>query len=256
MHTHLTRSVPTWCTIFIVTRLGLVVAAITAYQLTRPIESAAEPTRRTKSAAAPTFAAHAANIAAQSALVADLQDEEQGLLCDALTERTCDGEQLERCSLVTSYCASLAPLTNEIDGALSTIQTVYDAGYLELEAACDRTAASGRRLAPDAVDTREAYRVSLFAGLDAVSSLLRQQHEALDLLRAAARHVGGDALVAELEIDDRKERVRTAVDEILRSLHVTGMLRRGRQPPTDTTPRTVNGVRIPRCGIETQCWEL
>lgn len=250
---------------FACSRLVLFIGVITAYHVTKPLESVAKPSRGPTGAhrftmgrsvrrtPGRTYAEHAANIALQSARIADLHNEEQELLCEALVSASCDDMASERCIETVQQCRSLGALHDAIAEERVAVEAVFALGFLELEAICDRIVARGDRLTFEQAEWREAYRTKLLEHLDALSELLRRRNEVLKPLRTAVQEVGGEPMLEELEVPRRHDAARTAADSILESAAAMHLGHSGRRPHR---VQPAYDPRIPPCGGDVQCWKI
>lgn len=252
---------------FACSRLAVVIAVITAYHVTKPLESVVKPTRapagvqgftmghvqrRTPDR---TYAEHAANIAAQSARIADLHNEEQELLCEALVNASCDNMASERCVETVHQCHGLGTLHDVIAEERMAVEAVFALGFLELEAICDRIITRDGQLAFEQAGWRATYRTTLLEHLDGLSDLLRRRNEVLGPLRTAVAEVGGEAMLEQLEVPRRHDAARAAADSILESAEAIHLGERNDRPPAPDAHSTYD-PRIPPCGGDVQCWKI
>lgn len=252
---------------FACSRLVLFIGVITAYHVTKPLELMTKPTRSSAEAyhfttgrsvqRTPdrTYAEHAANIAAQSARIADLHTEEQGLLCEALVNASCDDMHSDRCTTVVQQCHSIGALYDAIVEERRAVEVVFALGFIEFEAICDRIIAREGQLTFEQSEWRRAFRTALLEHLDALSDLLRKRSEVLKPLRTAVQELGGEAMLEQLEVPRRHDAARAAADSILESAEAIHLSRRNDRPPApDVQP--AYDPRIPPCGGDAQCWRI
>jgi hypothetical protein len=200
-----------------------------------------------------TYAEHAANVALQSARIADLHDEEQELLCETLVSANCDDMAAEACVAIVQQCHGLGSLHEQIVKERLTIRAIFDLGFIELEVLCEQTTARNGRLTPEQTEWREAYRTTLLEHLDALSGLLWERSKALKSLRTAVHELGGEAMLERLEVPRRRDAARAAADSILESAAAMHLGHSGRLP-RDVQP--AYDPRIPPCGGEVKCWQI
>lgn len=253
---------------FTCSRLTLFIAVIAACHVTRPPESTAAPSRTTPThqrvrparagvlpAPNRTYAEHATNIAVQSARIADLHNEEQELLCEALVNASCDDMESDRCIETVQQCRSIGALHDAIAEERMAVEAVFALGFIELETICDRIVARGDQLTFEQAGWRATYRTTLLERLDALSDLLRRRNEVLGPLRTAVQEGGGEAMLKALDIPRRHDAARAAADSILESAEAMHLGGRNDRPPTpDVQP--AHDPRIPPCGGDVQCWEI
>ena len=256
MRKHLTRNAPTWLVLFMGSRLAIFVVGITVISLAQPTELQGSA-RQTKHVAAPptpglTFSLHATNLADQFTRITELQDEEEAALCGALTTYGCNGTNAARCTAIVNYCDNLGSLDDAIADELLGAMAVFELGFSGLEATHDAAIARGDQLDDDSLRLRTAYRTALFGHINDLVPLLMQRNEALDPLRDAARHIGDQAMLTTLRLDERRDLVRDALEASTQSLQIV-------QAIIEDTPQPDNAQRevfLPPCGGDVQCWRI
>lgn len=158
----------------------------------------------------------------------------------------CDGTNAARCTAIVNYCDALGGLDDGIVGALAGAMAVYDLGFTELETSCEETIARGSPLDDSRMQLRTAYRTVLFEHINDLGQRLLERNEALETLRAAARAIGDESMLAELRLDEHHDLVREALDASIQSLQVIRTI----------IEDASRDVFLPPCGGDVQCWKI